>query len=98
VKPSETIFDGARHLIPMARVMFVEKNGPEICVVLQGAQHPTDAQGQIINGMGRADCPYLSGEEAKSFLSAWCYYRAEVDGMLQGAELDQELEQEVSKA
>lgn len=85
---SESIFSGRAMVIPLAEVLFVEvsgrddSGGPFITIVIRGAQHPTDGQGNYMGGYGRADCPSLSGEEAKSFLAAWCYYRAEVEGLL----------------
>lgn len=82
---TESVFDGSSVVIPMARVMFVEKNSlsGEICVVLQGAQHQFDPQGGIVSGYGRPDCPYLNGKEAKQFMRAWRHYRAEVEGLIQ---------------
>jgi hypothetical protein len=75
---TESICETERHIIPMADVMFIEKNGDnEICVVLRGATHPTDRDGQLISGYGRADCPYLGGEDKTKFLAAWCRYRRE---------------------
>jgi len=70
-----SVFECGTCLIDLSRVAFVERvcEG-EICVVLQGAIHPIDAQGQLIGGQGRADCPYLSGEDAERFLAAWREY------------------------
>ena len=67
-----TIFEGEHNVIPLANVLYVEKNGDsEICVVLKGAQHPSDSSGNYLSGYGRADCPYLHGEEKDKFLKAW---------------------------
>jgi hypothetical protein len=80
---TESIFDGNTVVIPMAGVSYIEKVCTQICVVMRGAQHPLDAQGNLTAGYGRADCPYLKEDEAKAFLAAWCKYRAEVEGLIE---------------
>ncbi len=74
-----SIFEGATCYIPLANVMFVEHTKYELCVVMRGAQHPTTSDGNYLSGYGRADCPYIKGEEAAAFLAAWKQYRQQID-------------------
>jgi hypothetical protein len=85
---TESIFATGEIVIPMANVMFIEKNerGNEICVIMRGALHPLDAQGNYVSGYGRSDCPYLHGADKDAFLAAWCVYRREVEGLADSTE------------
>ena len=72
-KVTESIFSGESCIIPMAEVQFVEKRRPGgINVILSG----TTWNSEIDHYNNHA---FLDGEEAKSFLKAWCRYRHEVE-------------------
>jgi len=82
---SLTIFEGKSTIIPLAEVAFIEKNNlpnGTLCgihAVMKGAVFSVDAQGILISGYGRADCPYIIGEEMDAFIRAWRRYRRYVD-------------------
>jgi hypothetical protein len=76
-KASESIFNGKTHIIPLYRVLHVERDKREsysdaITVVMDGTTWNSEF-----------DCynnaPYLRHDEAESFLKWWCFYRSEIE-------------------
>ncbi len=90
--PSETIFDGKTHVIPMADVQHVEihwiyhdkpktrKNASGCLVITKHTKWNFEH-----------DCwenaAYLSKDAMDKFLSAWSYYRSEIDDCDRGPEI-----------
>lgn len=87
---SESIFSGETVIIPMAEVHHIERrwypgtktkraknNYDFIFVILNKTEYnvPVDEW----NGIA------ISGEEAESFLSSWCFYRHELEGNIKDA-------------
>lgn len=76
-KVTESIFSGDKHVIPLADVLFIERDKREgfeggISVILSGTTWNNEID--TYN-----NCAYLTGDEAQSFMSDWCRYRAELE-------------------
>lgn len=74
---TESIFNGATAIIPLAEVQHIEKDQRErykggLIVVMSGS-----TWNQEIDFYNNT--PYLSGDEAESFKKAWCRYRSELE-------------------
>jgi hypothetical protein len=82
-KVSESIFDGKKHIIPMADVSHVEKHW------YKGEQMTQEnLKGYLVimkqtTWNGELDCynnnPYLCKDEGEEFLKAWKMYRHELE-------------------
>lgn len=71
-KIPESIFDGDRVIIPMARVSFIEKRPEDkIAIIMESSQMDED---------GYYDKEIVLDKQAEDFLDAWCQYRYEVEG------------------
>ena len=74
---TESIFSGETCIIPMAEVLFIERDKREsykdgITVIFKGTTYSNEA-GEYNNNA------YLRKEEAKSFIQCWCAYRSELE-------------------
>lgn len=74
---TESIFDGETVIIPMKEVQYIERDTREgytdaIKIVLTGSTWNSEID--FFN-----NTPYLRGNEAESFIRAWCRYRSELE-------------------
>jgi hypothetical protein len=95
-RPSETIFSGKISVIPMADVSHVERHW----IYDNVPRTRENAEGCFVimkhtKWNFENDCwenaAYLSKDDSKAFLSAWCFYRSEIDYCDQGPEPSDEL-------
>ena len=92
-KVSESIFSGKTMVIAMADVQHVEKSF-EDRDMLSGAKKGDLSGCQVITKHTRwdmeadtwANAIWLPKEQTERFLSAWCHYRAELEGNIKGPE------------
>ena len=85
-KVSESIFSNDAVIIPMSGVMFIEKHyygNPSqyggIKIIMKGTKWDMEADTWSNN----AFISNHSGED-KKFISAWCFYRHEIEGGKEG--------------
>ncbi len=76
-KVSESIFSGNSHVIPLAEVLYIQRQKSNttvnpIWVIMKG----TTANNE--NGDWN-NAPFLRDDEAASFLRTWCDYRSELE-------------------
>lgn len=75
---TESIFDGETRIIPLAEVLFIEKDLRKVAqpnalvVVFKGSTW--DRESDYYNNV-----VHLIKEEAASFRKAWCRYRSELE-------------------
>lgn len=73
-KVSESIWSNGRVTIPMAKVQHIERRPHDAGMVVMDTTTWNTEQVDYNNGI------YLDASEAKSFLAAWCMFRAELEG------------------
>ena len=77
MKPTETIFNGRYVVIPMADVQNIVKQENGILVITDKTKWNFEHDFWE-NPINISDYD----NQAEKFMKAWCYYRAEIDGML----------------
>ncbi len=74
---TESIFNGRRVVIPMAEVLFIERDMRDKykgCIRIVFKSTTLNVEGDTWNNIA-----YLSAEDGQKFMRAWCNYRAELE-------------------